>query len=109
MYRSREGFSFFLANSHNRRVLMGKLIVRVMRVLPLYAVLLLPPALAEAHITQVAITTTESPTFGGYSWPGVGPYEKRLLLDSRVVELDEVVQPDFCHDLFLQALIFQWP
>ena len=29
-----------------------------------------------------------------------------LLLDSRVVELDEVVQPDFCHDLFLQALFF---
>jgi hypothetical protein len=33
----------------------------------------------------------------------------RFLLDSRVVELDEVVQPDFCHDLFLQALIFQCP
>ena len=23
--------------------------------------------------------------------------------------LDEVVQPDFCHDLFLKVLIFQWP
>ena len=22
--------------------------------------------------------------------------------------LDESVQPDFCHDLFLKALIFQW-
>src|SRR5215467_4007413 len=31
---------------------------------------------AEAHVTKVQITTKESPTFGGYSWPGVGPYEK---------------------------------
>ena len=23
--------------------------------------------------------------------------------------LDEVVPPDFCHDLFLKSLIFQWP
>jgi hypothetical protein len=30
----------------------------------------------EAKITRVVITTRESPTFGGYSWPGVGPYEK---------------------------------
>ncbi|PWT82428.1 MAG: hypothetical protein C5B57_08690 [Blastocatellia bacterium] len=30
----------------------------------------------EARITKVQITTTESPTFGGYSWPGVGQYEK---------------------------------
>ena len=32
--------------------------------------------LAEARITRIEITTTESPTFGGYSWPGVGQYEK---------------------------------
>jgi hypothetical protein len=32
--------------------------------------------LAEARITRVEITTTESPTFGGYTWPGVGQYEK---------------------------------
>lgn len=31
---------------------------------------------AEARITKVDVTTTESPTFGGYSWPGVGQYEK---------------------------------
>jgi hypothetical protein len=30
----------------------------------------------HAHITRVQITTRESPTFGGYSWPGVGQYEK---------------------------------
>ena len=30
---------------------------------------------AEARITRIQITTTESPTFGGYSWPGVGQYE----------------------------------
>jgi hypothetical protein len=31
---------------------------------------------ADAHITKIQITTKESPTFGGYAWPGVGPYEK---------------------------------
>ncbi len=31
---------------------------------------------AEARITKIQITTHESPTFGGYSWPGVGQYEK---------------------------------
>jgi hypothetical protein len=30
----------------------------------------------DARITQVVVTSTESPTFGGYSWPGVGQYEK---------------------------------
>ncbi|HXA12425.1 MAG TPA: hypothetical protein VNW93_09615, partial [Mycobacterium sp.] len=30
----------------------------------------------EARITKVQITSMESPTFGGYSWPGVGQYEK---------------------------------
>ena len=30
---------------------------------------------AQARITKVLITK-ESPTFGGYSWPGVGQYEK---------------------------------
>jgi hypothetical protein len=32
--------------------------------------------LADARITRIEITTTESPTFGGFSWPGVGQYEK---------------------------------
>lgn len=31
---------------------------------------------AHARITKIQITATESPTFGGYSWPGVGQYEK---------------------------------
>ncbi len=31
---------------------------------------------ADARITKIQITTTESPTFGGFSWPGVGQYEK---------------------------------
>jgi hypothetical protein len=31
---------------------------------------------AEARITRIEITTRESPTFGGYSWSGVGQYEK---------------------------------
>jgi hypothetical protein len=31
---------------------------------------------ADARITKLQVTGTESPTFGGYSWPGVGQYEK---------------------------------
>ena len=31
---------------------------------------------AQAHVTKIHITAKESPTFGGYSWPGVGQYEK---------------------------------
>lgn len=31
---------------------------------------------AHARITRIEITTTESPTFGGYAWPGVGQYQK---------------------------------
>ncbi len=42
----------------------------------LTAACLFAAAPAEARITRVDITTRESPTFGGYSWPGVGQYEK---------------------------------
>src|SRR5438132_6520618 len=31
---------------------------------------------ADARIVRIQVTATESPTFGGYSWPGVGQYEK---------------------------------
>jgi len=31
---------------------------------------------AEARITRVQIAARETPTFGGFSWPGVGQYEK---------------------------------
>jgi len=31
---------------------------------------------AEARITRIQVIITETPTFGGYSWPGVGQYEK---------------------------------
>jgi Alpha/beta hydrolase domain len=40
----------------------------------LLSVLVAAPA--EAHIRKIQITAKESPTFGGYSWPGVGQYEK---------------------------------
>jgi hypothetical protein len=54
-----------------------KRLVRVVTVNALAAacVLVIAPA-AEAHITKIEITAMESPTFGGYSWPGVGQYEK---------------------------------
>ena len=31
---------------------------------------------AHARIVKIQITASESPTFGGYAWPGVGQYEK---------------------------------
>ena len=31
---------------------------------------------AQARVKKIQITPQESPTFGGYSWPGVGQYEK---------------------------------
>jgi hypothetical protein len=37
---------------------------------------LLAAPVAEARITRIEITATESPTFGGFSWSGVGQYEK---------------------------------
>jgi len=51
--------------------------------IPVFAFLMVLVALilsanspTEARITHVVVTSTESPTFGGYSWPGVGQYEK---------------------------------
>src|SRR6266852_3739945 len=31
---------------------------------------------AQARVKKIQITARESPTFGGYAWPGVGQYEK---------------------------------
>jgi hypothetical protein len=49
--------------------------VTTVSVLAMVGALVTAPA-AEARITKVLITATESPTFGGYTWPGVGQYEK---------------------------------
>src|SRR5262245_52450325 len=38
-------------------------------------VLLAAPG-AQARITRIQVAAQETPTFGGYSWPGVGQYEK---------------------------------
>ena len=40
------------------------------------AVLILAASPTNASITRIQITSKESPTFGGYSWPGVGQYER---------------------------------
>jgi hypothetical protein len=37
---------------------------------------MLAAAPAHARVRKIQITAKESPTFGGYSWPGVGQYEK---------------------------------
>lgn len=44
--------------------------------LALAASAVLAAPIAEARITKIEITAQESPTFGGFSWPGVGQYEK---------------------------------
>ena len=51
------------------------LVSRVVCVVTL-GVLVLVASPAGARITKIQITAKESPTFGGYSWPGVGQYEK---------------------------------
>jgi hypothetical protein len=38
-------------------------------------ILVAAPA-ADARVTKIQITSKESPTFGGYVFEGVGPYEK---------------------------------
>src|SRR5215472_13100263 len=40
------------------------------------AILVSTPHLAQARVTRFVVQTFESPTFGGYSWPDVGQYEK---------------------------------
>ena len=49
--------------------------VAILNTLVMMAAMVAAPA-ADARITRVQITGTESPTFGGYSWPGVGQYER---------------------------------
>src|SRR5262249_32838551 len=46
------------------------------RVAIVAALLLVAASAADARITKIKIVTKESPTFGGYAFPGVGQYEK---------------------------------
>ncbi len=63
--------SHFLAALRGIRTFSATLLVSLAAVL-----LAAPPA--DARITRIEIDTarSESPTFGGYSWPDVGQYEK---------------------------------
>src|SRR5262245_4267112 len=58
-----------LPNRHSGRVTIASLGL-------LIATHLINAPLSEAHITRVEIKERETPTFGGYSWAGVGRYEK---------------------------------
>src|SRR5438046_3252197 len=62
------GFFQAIQQSGARALLIGR------RALVLLVVLMAPAT--QARITEIQITATESPTFGGFSWPGVGQYEK---------------------------------
>jgi len=54
-----------------------RLLVTTLRWLALFGTFVFSTAApTEARITMVKIVAMESPTFGGYSWPGVGQYEK---------------------------------
>ena len=54
--------------------------MKVKTLLALAAGMLLAAPAAEARITKVVIDSalSQSPTFGGYSWPGVGQYERLI-------------------------------
>src|SRR5262244_2504947 len=54
-----------------RRDIMKRILLLVGVAIPLAI-----PGVVQARLTKFVITTFESPTFGGYSWPGVGQYEK---------------------------------
>lgn len=56
----------------DRRVLMGTVSLLALTVA---GVQVATPA-ADARVTKIEITSKESPTFGGFSFNGVGPYEK---------------------------------
>jgi hypothetical protein len=57
-----------------------------MKVALAVAVLLVAASAADARITKLKIVAKESPTFGGYAFAGVGPYEK--LVGKAYGELD---------------------
>ena len=60
-----------------RREAKQRVLVRLGAVCALTAAgVIIAAAPANARVTKIQITTKESPTFGGYSWPGVGQYEK---------------------------------
>jgi hypothetical protein len=54
------------------RVLLGTVSLVALSVA---GVLVVVPA-ADARVTKIQITSKQSPTFGGYAFEGVGPYEK---------------------------------
>jgi hypothetical protein len=56
----------------DRRLLMGTVSLLA---LSAAGILLAPPA-ANARVTKIQITSKQSPTFGGYVFKDVGPYEK---------------------------------
>src|SRR5260370_39883828 len=66
--------------SHSEGLLRQKVLARIdgfMRVT--FACVLIAACAAmpaKARVKKIQITAKESPTFGGYSWPGVGQYEK---------------------------------
>src|SRR5436190_6668170 len=57
--------------------LLVSVLLRLSLVCGLVALVALDASLpAHAKITKIQVTAKQSPTFGGYSWPGVGQYEK---------------------------------
>jgi len=55
---------------------MKQLMMRVSFVYLITAAICVVATPAHAHVRKIQITGKESPAFGGYSWPGVGQYEK---------------------------------
>ena len=65
----------FLKQEVKKMICKSQIALKQTAILWLLIAVLLIPALAEARITEVTITSRTT-AFGGYSWPGVGQYEK---------------------------------
>ena len=61
------------AKTTRRRILSSRLASAVT-----VAMTLVVAPVVDARVTRIEVKTKESPTFGGYAFPGVGPYEKLL-------------------------------
>src|SRR6266699_3622704 len=65
---------------HTKDLFLQKALARIDRfILLTFACVLIAACAAvpaQARVKKIQIIAKESPTFGGYSWPGVGQYEK---------------------------------
>ena len=77
----RQGAPFRVASATTRRLALRAAVLSAIA-----AGALVAASSVDARITKISVTTTESPTFGGHSFAGVGTYDK--LVGTATGELD---------------------